>query len=66
MWADLNDGLIDAILLSGKDGSRQKVKSFINELGRGTVSFTDEEFGQDQTVREEGRPRRGACDCCAG
>ena len=34
----------DAISLSGKDGSRQKTKSFINELGRGTVSFTDEEF----------------------
>ena len=29
--------------MSGKDGSRQKIKSFIKEIG-GTMSFTDEEF----------------------
>ena len=43
LWADLKE-LKDAMSLSGKDGSRQKVKSFINELGRGTMSFTDGEF----------------------
>ena len=43
LWADLKE-LKDAMSLSGKDGSRQKVKSFINELGRRTVSFTDEDF----------------------
>ena len=35
--------------------SRQKVKSFINELDRGTVSFTDEEFARPKRIVE----RRG-------
>ena len=45
MWADLNV-LKDVISMSGKDGSRQKVKSFINELDQGTASLTDEEFAR--------------------
>ena len=43
MWADLKE-LKDAISMSGKEGSRQKVKNFFNELDRGTASFTDVEF----------------------
>ena len=62
MWSDLN-ALKDVISLSGKDGSRQKVKSFINELGQGTVRFTDKEFARiKRFVEKQGR----ACDCCAG
>ena len=30
--------------MSGKERSRQRVKSFINELNQGTASLTDEEF----------------------
>ena len=45
MWADLN-ALKDAISMSVKDRSRQRVKSLINKLGRGTVSLTDEEFAR--------------------
>ena len=54
MWADLRE-LTDEISLSGKDGSRQKVKSFTNELSRGTVSFMDEEFARIKRFAE----RRG-------
>ena len=36
----------DAISMSVKYRSRQRVKSFINELGQGTVSPTDEEFAR--------------------
>ena len=62
MWSDLN-ALKGGISLSGKDGSRQKVKRFINELGQGTVSFTDKEFARiKRFVEKRGR----ACDCCAG
>ena len=43
LWSDLNE-LKDAISLSGKDGSRQRTKSFIKQIGRGTVSFTDVEL----------------------
>ena len=45
MWADLN-ALKDAISMSVKDRSRQRVKSLINKLGRGTVRLTDEEFAR--------------------
>ena len=41
LWSDLKE-LKDAVSMSGKDGSRQK--SFIHEIGQGTVSFTDQEF----------------------
>ena len=55
MWPDLN-ALKDATSLSGKDGSRQKVKSFINEVGQGAVSFTDEEFARlKRFVERRGR-----------
>ena len=54
MWSDLN-ALKDAILLFGKDGSSQKVRSFINELGQGTVTFTDAEFAMFKRFAE----RRG-------
>ena len=42
-WSDLNE-LIDPVSLSGKDGSRQKVRRFINEIEQGTVS--DEELAR--------------------
>ena len=45
MWSDLN-ALKHAISISEKYGSRQKAKSFISELGQGTVSFTDEELAR--------------------
>ena len=51
MWSDLN-ALKDAISTAGKAGSGQKVKSFITELGRGTVSFTDEEFARFKRIVE--------------
>ena len=54
MWSDLN-ALKDAISVSGKKISRQNVKSFINELVRGTVSFTDEELARLKRIVE----RRG-------
>ena len=40
------------ISMSGKNRSKQKVKSFINELDRGTVSFTDEEFARLKRIVE--------------
>ena len=46
------------ISMSGKDRSRQKINSFINELDRGTVSFTDEEFAR--LKRNVGRRGRDA------
>ena len=42
MWFDLN-ALKHAIPMSGKERSRQRLKSFMNEIVQGTVSFTDEE-----------------------
>ena len=43
LWADLN-ALRDAISMSGEDGFSQRTKSFIKEIGQGTVSFTHAEF----------------------
>ena len=43
LWSDLNE-LKDALSLSGKDGSSQRAKHFIKEIGQSTMSFTDEEF----------------------
>ena len=54
MWADLN-ALFNAISMPGKDGLRQRLKSFINEIEQGTVSFTDEEFAMLKRIVE----RRG-------
>ena len=54
MWADLN-ALKDATLMSGKEISRQRVKSLINELDQGTASLTDEEFAMlKRTIVERG------------
>ena len=53
--SDFN-ALKDAISMSGKERSRQRVKSFINELDRGTVSFTDGEFARlNRIVERRGR-----------
>ena len=42
--------------MSGKDGSRQKVESFIKEIGQGTMSCTDEEFTRiKEFVESRGR-----------
>ena len=49
LWADLKE-LKYAISMSGKDGSRQKVRSFINEIEQGTVS--DEEFARIKRLME--------------
>ena len=54
-WSDLNE-LKDAISTSGRDGSRQKVGRFINEIGQGTVSFTDKQFAmRKRFVERRGR-----------
>ena len=49
LWADLKE-LKYAISMSGKDGSRQKVGSFISEIEQGTVS--DEEFARIERLVE--------------
>ena len=55
MWAELN-ALKNAISMSRKDRSRQRVESFITELEKGTASFTDEEFPRlKQIVERKGR-----------
>ena len=41
MWVDLN-ALKCVISMSGKNGSRKRVKSFINKLYQGTASLTDD------------------------
>ena len=43
MWADLNESK-DTFSMSGKERSRQRVMSFMNELDQGTASLTYEEF----------------------
>ena len=45
MWSHPN-AFEDELLMSGKYRSRQKVKSFTNEIRQGTVSFTHEEFAR--------------------
>ena len=57
MWSDLKE-LKDAISMSGKERSSQRVRSFINKLDRGTASCTDVEFVMLKHIVEE---RRG-CD----
>ena len=44
--------------MSGKDRSKERVESFINELEQGTASLTDEEFARpEHMIRErKGRP----------
>ena len=56
MWSDLKE-LKDAISMSGKERSRQRVKSFINEFDRGTASFTNVEFAMLKRMVEERRGR---------
>ena len=54
MWAEVN-ALKEAISMSGKCTSRQRVDSFINELEQGTASLTDEEFARpERMIRERG------------
>ena len=43
--------------MSGKYRSRQRVKSFINELEQGTVSLTDEDFARLKRMIVERRGR---------
>ena len=59
MWSDLN-ALKDAISTSGKERSRQRVKSFMHELDRGTASFTDVELAMLKRMVEERRGRDAA------
>ena len=55
MWAELNT-LEEAISMSGKDRSRQRVKSLINKLEQRTGSFTDEEFARLKWIVERRGP----------
>ena len=59
MSADLN-ALKEKISMPGKDRSRQRVESFINELEQGTASLTDEEFARLERVIRERRGRAAA------
>ena len=43
--------------MSGKDRSSKRVNSFINELDKGTASFTDEEFAMLKRMIVERRGR---------
>ena len=58
MWTEVN-ALKEAISMSGKYTSRQRVDSFINELEQGTASLTDEEFSRPERIIRERR------DCAA-
>ena len=51
MWADLN-ALKEAISMLGKDRSKERVESFLNELKGGTANFTDEEFARLKRIME--------------
>ena len=46
--------------MSGKDRSRQRIESFINELEHGTASLTDEEFARLERMIRERRGRVAA------
>ena len=46
--------------MSGKDRSRQRIKSFIDKLDRGTASLTDEEFARLKRMVVERRGRDAA------
>ena len=59
MWADLN-ALKDAISMSGKERSSQRVMSFINELDQGAASLTDGEFAMLKRMIMERRGRDAA------
>ena len=59
MWADLS-ALKQAISMSGKDRSRQRVKSLFNEPEQGIVSLTDEEFAMLKRMIVERRGRDAA------
>ena len=54
IWGDLNT-LNDAIFMSGKDRSSQRVMSFINELDQGTARLTDGEFAMLKCIIVERR-----------
>ena len=59
MWADVN-ALKQAISMSGKYRSKQRVESFINKLKQGTTSLTDEEFARLERMIRERRGRAAA------
>ena len=59
MWAAVN-ALKDAISATGKNRSRQRVDSFINELEQGIASLTDEEFIRLKRMIVERRGRAAA------
>ena len=59
MWADLN-ALKDAIFMSEKERSSQRVMSFMNELDRGTASLTDKKFAILKRMIVERRGRDAA------
>ena len=59
MWAEVNT-LKKVISISGKDRSRQRVESFIDELAQGTASLTDEEFARLERMIVERRGRAAA------
>ena len=46
--------------MSGKDRSKQRVESFVNELEQGTASLTDEEFARLERMIREGSDRAAA------
>ena len=56
MWTELNASK-KAISMSGKDRSRQRVESFIDELEQGTSSLTNEEFARLERMIMERRGR---------
>ena len=58
LWEELN-ALQDAISMSGRHKSRQKAKSFIDELKQGTTSLTDEKFAMINRLVES-RERNAA------
>ena len=59
IWADLN-ALKDPISMSGKERSRQRLMSFVNELDQGTASLTDYELAMLKRMIVERRGRNAA------
>ena len=59
MWTEVNT-LKQAISMSGKERSRRRVESLINELEQGTASLTDEDFARLKPTIRERRGRAAA------
>ena len=51
--------------MSGNEGSKQGVESFINELEQGTASLTDEAFAMLERMVRERRGRAAAHEVVA-